>query len=69
MADCPVHGVPHRGCDLVPTEAQVEAAIEAIEAEEVSNPAVKSSPRRGQDSTPEVDAEATDVTAECDTDA
>jgi hypothetical protein len=34
VADCPVHGVPHRGCDLIPTEAQVEAAIDAIEADE-----------------------------------
>lgn len=39
MADCPVHGVPHRGCDMVPTPAQAEAVAEAIEADEVPDAA------------------------------
>lgn len=35
MADCPVHGVPHRGCDMGQPLPQVEAVVDAIEADDL----------------------------------
>jgi hypothetical protein len=37
MADCPVHGVPHRSCDEA-RAGQVEAVVEAIEADDTPEP-------------------------------